>query len=267
VAGLAQIAKAQPASWRMIRARHNEALLGAALVDEQLFALVSAEVTVPTTEGDLTLPALLERCAGKVYVSLEVRSGVESVLLRALKLPVVLGNRYAAAPFSTRYTQLCAGELVILGTQEGNRQVFHESGLAAQTQAQLAEWFAAEDRRVRVCRFEPAFLPFAWVVNREVELKRRLESDEADRRMGQAILGLARNFTATLKDQARVDLYLNAAHPVVSALAEMSSVRRQLALALLQPLVALSADAQSADIESAMTAFAAALLEALKEVA
>ena len=47
-------------------------------------------------------------------------------------------------------------------------------------------------------RFEPDFLPFALVIDRDAELKRSLESDEADRRIGQAVLGLARHFTRTI---------------------------------------------------------------------
>ena len=40
-----------------------------------LFELVADEVTVPTSEGEFTLGALLERARGKVYVTQADRVG------------------------------------------------------------------------------------------------------------------------------------------------------------------------------------------------
>jgi len=69
IRALFSLAEQEPATWRRVLLRHNEALLGAALVDDELFELVADDVTVPTTEGDFTLPALLDRCGGKIFVT------------------------------------------------------------------------------------------------------------------------------------------------------------------------------------------------------
>jgi len=266
ITAMSQVAETDPTTWRRILARHNEALLGAAMVDESLLALVADDVTVPTTEGDLTLPALLQRCRGRVYVTHADSAGVESVLLRALKLPVVLGSRYAASPFCLAYTRTRRGELVVLGTQVGDERMFRASSLDAARIESLQRWFAAPDREVQVREFDPDFLPFALVVDRDAELKRRMESDEADRRIGQAVLSLARTFTRQIAAQKLVRMYVNAANPVVAALFDCSAERRERALALLQPLAALMLGAQGgSDIEAALRSFASALQDTIRE--
>jgi molecular chaperone HtpG len=261
VEGLARIAAQDAATWRRILVRHNEALLGAALVDDRLFELVADEVTVPTTEGDFTLPALLDRGGGKVHVTQADSAGVESVLLRALKLPVVLGSRFGAAPFCTRFTRERRGQLVLLGTQAGDGHVFQDAGLEASREHELQQWFAAADREVLVRRFVPAFLPFALVTDRDAELKRRLESDEADRRIGQAVLGLARQFTSQIKATRLTRMYVNVANPVIAALFDCDGPRREQLLALLRPVAVLLAGNQSgADLEEALRDYATAVL-------
>ena len=80
VEGLSTIASAEPATWRRILLRHNEALLGAALCDERLFRLLCRDVTVPTSQGDLTLPTILARSDGRVSVSQSDGGGFEELL-------------------------------------------------------------------------------------------------------------------------------------------------------------------------------------------
>jgi molecular chaperone HtpG len=264
--GLSHIAGKEPATWRRILSRHNEALLGAALVDDRLFGLVADDVTVPTTEGDFTLPALIERCGGKVYVTQSDSAGIESVLLRALKLPVVLGQRFGAAPFCTRYAKERRGQFVALGTQAGDGTIFQTASLEAGREQQLQQWFAAPDREVLVRRFDPEFLPFALVLDRDAELKRRLESDEADRRIGQAVLGLARQFTGQIKATRLTRMYVNVANPAIAALFECDETRRERALALLQPIAVLLTGNQSGvDLEDALRSFATTLLDIVAE--
>jgi molecular chaperone HtpG len=266
IRSLFNLAEQEPATWRRVLLRHNEALLGAALVDDELFKLVGNDVTVPTTEGEFTVPALLDRCGNKIYITQNDRAGVESILLRALKLPVVLGTRYAAAPFCSKYANTRRGQVVMLGTQGGDQALFQPAELSESRCEALRAWFAAPDRQILVRRFDPAFLPFALVVDRDVELKRKLESDEADRRIGQAVLGLARQFTRQIAADASVKMYVNATNPVVLALFDLTDEQRARALSFLMPLAALMSGVQGEhSIEAAMTAFGNALLHTLKE--
>jgi molecular chaperone HtpG len=262
IEGLSQLATTEPATWRRVLLRHNEALLGAALVDDRLFALVADDVTVPTTEGDLTLPALLERANGRIHVTQGDRAGVESLLLRALKQPVVLGSRFGASAFCLRYTRERRGDLVMLGTEAGDGRLFQAANLDAAAAAQIAAWFSAPDREVLVRSFEPTYLPFALVIDRDAELKRSLESDDADRRIGQAVLGLARQFTHRIKSTKLTRMYVNAGNPVIRALIECDEPRRRRALGLLEPLAELLGGTQGgAGLEQALRSFEASILD------
>jgi molecular chaperone HtpG len=264
VQGLANIASSDKASWKQILLRHNQALLGSALVDTRLFKLLGDEVTLPSTEGDCTVPELLKRGEGSLYVTLEQQVGLESVLLRALKVPIVLGTRYAAASFCRRYVESVGGKLVMLGTREGDQRMFLASTLSPQQGELLQQWFVAPDREVLVRTFEPAFLPFALVANRDEELKRELEDDAANRRISQAVLGLARIYTQKTQADALARLYINAANPVVQALFDLSQAERERALTLLQPILMLVSDSKvRADMAPTMLAFNTALLASL----
>lgn len=265
IAELSRLTKADPATWRRVRSRHNEALLGAAVVDEDLLALVRGDVTVPTTEGDLTLPDLLKRGDGRIYVSQTAQASLESVLLRALGKPVVLGTRFAALTFCSRYLGDDQDRLVRLGTRDGDQHLFRQPQLGDEQVRDLQAWFAGKDRQILVRSFEPAFLPFALVTDRDALLKQRLESDEADRRIAQHVLMLARDFTRKLDAAAPVRMYVNSDSEVIRALLEAPEPRRAEALSLLQPLALLVTDTQEQiDLETSMTTFNAALLRVLQ---
>jgi molecular chaperone HtpG len=239
VAGLSEIARSDPASWRRILTRHNEALLGAALCDERLFKLLARDVTVPTSQGDLTLPSIVTRSGGKVHVTQADSGGSEELLFRALKVPVVHGTRYASLPFCRAYTEFESGTLVVLGTGQGDKALFSRAALPDEQASALKEWFAEPDTEVVLSRFEPSYLPLVLVPDREVELKRRIESDEADRRMSSAVLGMARLFTEQIEARAAARLYLNLSCPAVSALLSAPEVARVRAVRLLKSLVTL----------------------------
>lgn len=260
VAGLADLARNDAATWRRILLRHNEAMLGATLCDATLFDLLADQLTLPTSQGELTLPAILERSGGKLLVTQTDRPSVETILSRALRIPIVFGWRFAVLPFCGLYAQRRHGQLVRIGTEAGDRSLFHPALLPDPQVAQLASWFAAPDREVLVRRFEPAYLPFVLMRDREAELKQRIESDDADRRISQAVLSLARKFTRSLADRPSVRMYVNAACPAIQALLGATEVARQRALKLLAPLSALLGDGEiNVDTEAALRAHGEAL--------
>lgn len=267
IRGLADVAREQPEAWRQMQLRHNEALRGAALCDERLFDLLAADVTVPTTQGELTVPAVLERARGKLYVSQSDRGGYEELLFRALKVPVVQGIRYAALPFCREYAERRRGQLVILGTDSGDSDVFGAPECSAEQAARLAGWFAADDTEVVCGAFEPPHLPLVLVPDRDVELKRRIESDEADARMSRAALGLARGFTASIDDRAGARLYVNTRCPAIRALFDAGEPEREVALDLLRSLVAMlaeGAETRVMGIDQALEKFCATVVAMLR---
>ncbi|MDB4942907.1 MAG: htpG [Labilithrix sp.] len=216
--GLEGIARREPESWRRVLVRHNEALLGAAMCDDRLFSLLADELTIPTSEGDLPVRTVLKRGDQKAYVSLATHGGFEEMLFRALKVPIAVGTRYAVIPFLERWCEVRGGSVIRLGTQAGNQQVFRAASVAPEERAFLEKSLARPGQRVVTARFAPRELPLVLVPDREVELKRRLENDAADKRIASAALGLARLYTKKIDAQVEADLYVNLDSPAIEAL-------------------------------------------------
>jgi molecular chaperone HtpG len=253
IEGLATLARREVATWRRILMRHNEALLGAALCDDRLFELVVDQATLPTSQGDLPLERIRDRSQGRIHISQAERGGFEELLFRALGVPVVKGVRYAAAPIARRWAERRGIPVITLGTETSERALFRRVEDAElgdlRMGPRLREAFDgqhfASEIEVVLSRFAPSHLPFVLVPDREVELKRRIEADEADKRISTAALGLARIFTAAIAEGPPLRLHLNLDCPAIALLgrklaADDSDPRQsERALALLRPLVAL----------------------------
>ncbi|WP_159566915.1 ATP-binding protein [Budvicia diplopodorum] len=215
--GLAEIALRQPEVWRRIIVRHNETLLGAALCDERLFDLLIDTIKVPTSQGDLRAQDL--RSKGAIHVILDAKEGFEETLFQALGVPVAYGDRYAVVPFLRRWAVAKGCQLVELGTNAGNKQLFRLEELPANE----SEWLLSvlgDGEKLIASRFDPAELPLVVVHDREAELKKRLEDDESDKRISVAALHLARQFTAKIAVTNTRQLYINLNNPAVNALLE-----------------------------------------------
>lgn len=267
IKGLEGVAKREPESWRRVLLRHNEALLGAAVCDDRLFELLADELTVPTSEGDLPVRTILKRGDHKAYVSLSTRGGFEEMLFRALKVPIAVGTRYAVLPFLERYVERRGGALVQLGTHAGNQQVFREATIDDDTRAFLERSLARPGQRLVAARFAPKELPLVLVPDREVELKRRLESDEADKRISTAALGLARLYTKRVDDSVIADLYVNLDSPAIAALVKARG-QGDTGARLLRALAALMSgggeNAASVDLAATLTEYTDAVCKLLE---
>ena len=246
VHGLAEIAAREPATWRRLVARHNEALLGAAVCDERLFSPLAEILTVPTTAGDLTADEILAGGGGVLHVASAERGGFEEMVCRAQGIPVALGGRYGVLSFLRRWARLHGTAVVELGTVAGDARLFRRVDVDDGVLTRLAAGLAADGEHVVAAAFEPASLPLVPVPDREAELKRRLEADEADERIGAATLALARLHTAALKDGPAVRLYVNLANAAVRQLATgEGGAGRDDAFALLRTVKTLLAAAGS----------------------
>jgi molecular chaperone HtpG len=215
IEGLAHLAEHEPATWRRVLLRHNEALLGAAICDARLFDLLAPDLKVPTSEGDLTMPAVRKKSGGKIHISMGEQGGYEEILFRALRVPVVTGIRYAALPFSQAYAQRIGGVVVQLGTKQGNQSLFPRAELPEPEAARLRALFHTDRQEVVPARFSPSSLPLVLVPDREVLLKQVLEQDEADKRISTAVLGMARLFTKSIDAGVEARLYVNLDAPVI----------------------------------------------------
>jgi molecular chaperone HtpG len=113
--------------------------------------------------------------------------------------------------------------VVELGTEEGNRHVFRAAPVSADERAWLEKHLLRPGQRLVTARFQPVSLPLVLVPDRDAELKQRLESDEADKRIAGATLKLARIYTRTLDATATADLYVNVDSPALRALLDARS--------------------------------------------
>lgn len=224
ITGLGLVAQRQPEAWRRVLARHNSALLGAALCDDRLFDLLADSVCVPNSQGEMPAAAL-RTASGAVHVRLGSHGGFEDMLFRVLKTPVARGDLYAVVPFLRKWVEARGGTLVELGTKKGNNRLFIAQKMDEDEAAWLAgalcgDFGAEHTEHLVPARFLPVELPMVVVHDREAELKRLLEKDEADMRIASAALRLARSYTQTIEASAPTRLYVNMDNPAIKALLE-----------------------------------------------
>ncbi len=257
VKGLADIAASQPAVWRRILSRHNEALMAAALCSDELFALLIDAVRIPTSRGDLQLSELQGH--GPIHVSLGDSGGFEDMVCRAMQIPVVKGNRYAVHSFLRRWTQLRGGKLIEIGTEKGNRQLFSEAELPAE-QAEWLKQRLCDGELLVPARFMPAHLPLVVVPDRDAELKERLESDESDQRIAQSALLLVRQFTSKINADVKARLYVNLDNPAIACLlnayrgqGETDGIRHAMTLLRSMKIVMLAGDSSKLPAAQGLT--------------
>lgn len=269
VDGLAKVAAEEPEAWARVLARHNEALLGAALADERLEALLAADLKVPTSEGELTVRELVDAGGGRAHVGLGT-GGFEEMRFRALKRPIATGTRYAVLPFVRRWCHTRGIDVVELGTDSGDRALFRRAQLEDGEREWLTEELAGERQELIAATFEPSEMPFVLVPDREAELKARLEADEARERISSAVLHLAREHTATIDGRYDARLYVNASCPAITALLAARREGRDTttALGLLKAVLALMAAGEretraGADLLGALTGIGDAIEELL----
>ena len=167
IQGLADVAREQPAAWRRVTARHNEALLGAALADPRLFDLLAETLTVPTTAGDLTVAETFERGGRALHVTQVQRGGFEEMVCRAKGIPVALGARYAVLPFVRRWATRHDAPMVELGTVSGDARLLRPVSVDRSTLARLTALLGADGEEVVAAQFEPTSLPLVPVPDRE----------------------------------------------------------------------------------------------------
>lgn len=229
VDGISRLAREGGATWERLLRCHGESLLGAALCDGGLFELMADRLRVPTSEGDLTLPAILKTCRGKVYISNSEQGGYEEVLFRAQGLPVVQGVRYGAYAFSKTFCNSRSAKLVEIGSRAGEESLFPPAHTPHEEL--FKKLFSRPDRELHLTRFQPAQLPLALSPNREVLLKKRV--DNTAPAMGKGMLRLVKIHTDAIEDRPVMKMYLNLDCPLVRRIPELPPERASAVACLL----------------------------------
>ena len=240
VEGLALVASQKQEAWRRVVARHSQALRAASVVEPELFELLQHELRLPTSEGDLRMAEAERRAPGKIFLSVGDDVGYELLIHRALSQPVLDGTHFGVAAFSRLWCEAHGKKLLTLGTRSGNEEVFRPAAVDPQRDRALKGLLGAEELTVVPSHFDPVSLPVVWVPDREVELKKRLEDDEADRRISAGILGLARRYTAAIEDDGASKLFVNLDSPLVRKLLAAPPERAEPAARVLRSVAHLS---------------------------
>jgi molecular chaperone HtpG len=216
-------------------------------------------VKVSTTEGDMTVAQLASRSPERrFHVTLGSGSGFEDMLLRAQRIPVARGEFFGVLALLRRYGDRHGNELIELGSDEANRQLFVETTLDPLDRAFLAEHLADDDERLIPARFTPISVPLVVVPDREAELKKLIEDDDADNRISASALRLARMYTNTIEEKPLVRLFVNTDNGAIQELLaarKRHDPRAQTALVLLRSVKALlttAAEGKSTDLSEAL---------------
>ncbi|MFK7926712.1 MAG: hypothetical protein AB8H79_00875 [Myxococcota bacterium] len=76
--------------------------------------------------------------------------------------------------------------------------------------------------------------------DRDVLLKRRIEDDQTDQRLGAGLLALTRNFTDTIEQGAAAKVFVNLDNPVIARLPTLDPTRADAVASLLTATADLS---------------------------
>jgi len=222
-ANLSRIVTDEAATWRRIISRHSQALLGAAISDDELFETCCHTLVVPTSDGDMTVPDLLKRGDGKIYIKPSSSAGHEEVLFRARGNPLVKGFLYGASGFCHKYSEMHGTALYILGTKDSQSDVF--KAITPETEnikTCLLHLFKSSQSDVVFTSFAPAHIPLVVMENYDTIVKNKIESDEADKRISTAVLSLARLTTSQETQTHENTIYINLDNQIIRKLPDLS---------------------------------------------
>ena len=247
IEGIYNLVKEDTEKWRLIIRRHNEALLGSALCDDRLFQIMADDLMLPTSEGDMKIKNILFRAESKIHVTLSEGGGYEEIIFRSLMQPVVLGYRYAALSFCNKYGTIYNKPIIVLGSKEGESLFFKKNEITDDKLQILKELFLEEHIEIIPTKFHPSYLPIVIIPDRDYQLKNRIESDEADRRITTAALSLARKYTKELNGKTSCRLYINLESPIINKIFTIDDDSKKQLSILLRSLTYLIASHNETD--------------------
>jgi molecular chaperone HtpG len=209
VEGFDFLASKNPAVWRRMLRRHNEALLGSAVADQRVFDMIHDQLQVGTTEGDMTISTLFKRSPKGVYVEIGDESFSESVLYRAQRLPVVYGRRFAALEFVQKCCDQKLHKVWILGASNSIESLFPSQEIQEDDRLRLEECFQTEGFTIRFTKLEIDYIPILIASNQDAILRRHFEEDDADKRFGSSMLQMVKLYTNQLDSGEPAFLNIN----------------------------------------------------------
>lgn len=226
--GLRKIVLEEPETWQRVLMRHNEALLGAAIVDDRLFETMCRSLKVPTTVADMTIPQLLSKGEGSLYLKTATQTGYDEVLFRVRGYPLVKGYMYGAVGFCRKYHAVHAVDLIEVGSKKSRHKIFPEVSVDnAMIKELIARLFETDNHEVVFTRFDPEFVPLVVMEDTDVVTKNRIEADEARKRIQSAALTLARLHTNLNDKKKERIIFINLDNPVIQIFPDLAPEKQQ----------------------------------------
>lgn len=225
--GLKHIAENEAENWRRILTRHNQALIGAAVNDDRLFELLQDELKLPTSFGEMPITSLLSQSNQQMYLRMEDKNSYEDVLFKARMIPVVSGYLFAVASFCSKYAAIYNKKIIHLGTKTGNQQIFDCYQPDKETVDCLAQLIMQTGDQLLFTKFVPHHVSMIIIDDQDVALKKRIDQDDSDKRIGSAALSLAKLHTDLIDDKFVRKVYINMDSPLINRLIEISNNQRK----------------------------------------
>jgi len=225
VDGLKSIAKHETENWQRVLTRHSEALLGAAMSSDELFFETADQLPVPTSLGKMTIPAIAKLSDNRICIHTEGENfSYQTMLFKAQMLPVVSGHLFAASSYCLKYEKLIGGiKTLIIGNKSDNEKFFAPVDIALNEKEVLSGLFQKKQEELVFTSFAPDFIPLVLVDNHEAKIKKSIEADEANKRIGNAILSLARKTTETIDGSVERYVYINMQNSLIQSIGNLET--------------------------------------------
>ena len=210
IAYLTNLSSTSETTWQRIMARHNQSLLGAAVSDQALFSAMQSQLSIPTSEGELTIGQITQRSGDTcLRISMEESGGYEHLISKSMGIPIIYGYRYGVTRFCHLVSESSELQLLTLGANENNEALFPRKEVTEEIETILLEHFKLANAKTIISEYQPESLPLIIVYDQDVLLKKRIESEETNRHIGLATLMLAKEFTDKITTKVDCYLYIN----------------------------------------------------------
>lgn len=268
IIGLRNIALNEPDTWKRILSRHDQALLGAAIIDPRLFDVCKNALRVPSSLGDMTIPQILSKSDGVIYLKDTNTRGYEETLFQARQIPIVSGYLFGAHQFCRIFSESSRVSLRVLGNQSDEDAIFPKFNLPAQELDELASLLTTDDEELIAADFQPHFIPMIIIEDRQIKLKKKLEEDEAAKRIGSAALSLARLRTRKISNAKLRRVYLNVNNEPIKSLTQQNTGQKKVLATMIRTFcdsINYSSDQDNIDFSETLQSYNDALLKLVRK--
>jgi hypothetical protein len=171
----------------------------------------------------MTIDSLLNKSNNKLYLRNEDSNSYEDLLFKAKMIPVISGYIFAASSFCYKYADDNNIQVIELGTKSGNEHLFETYLPEQDVQQYLQDLLQLQGDELLFTQFAPQHIGMIIIDDQEVLLKKRIEQDQADEKIGRAALVLAKMHTQTICDNSVRKVYINMYSPLIQCLIELKN--------------------------------------------